>query len=114
MLLKAAARVEFVSLVLLFANLATFHWPSVASLVGPIHGCAYLFVIGATLRATRDVRTRLLSAVPGIGGLLAARRLARQQPAEQQPAGNPLDGERQDGPRSGGERLAEIDSTDNN
>jgi hypothetical protein len=109
MLLKAAARVEFVSLVLLFANLATVHWPAVASLVGPIHGCAYLFVIGATLRATRDVRTRLLSAVPGVGGLLAARRLARQQPA-----GNPLDGDPPSGPRLGGEPLAEIDSTDSN
>jgi hypothetical protein len=86
MLLKVAARVEFVSLVVLFANLATVHWPAVASLVGPIHGCAYLFVIGAALRATRDVRTRLLSAVPGIGGLLAARRLAEQHPAGQQEA----------------------------
>jgi hypothetical protein len=86
MLLKAAARVEFVSLVLLFANLATAHWASVASLVGPIHGCAYLFVIGATLRATKDVRTRVLSAVPGVGGLLATRRLAAQWPAEHWPA----------------------------
>jgi hypothetical protein len=79
MVLRAAARVEFVSLVLLFANLATVHWAPVASLVGPIHGCAYLFVIGAAWRATGDARTRLLSAVPGVGGLLAARRLTGQR-----------------------------------
>jgi hypothetical protein len=78
-MLKAAARVEFVSLVLLFANLATVHWATVAALVGPIHGCAYLFVIGAALRATKDLRTRLLSVVPGVGGLLAARRLTGEQ-----------------------------------
>jgi hypothetical protein len=75
-LLKVAARVEFVSLVGLLLNLATVHWAAVASLLGPIHGCAYLLVIGAALRATRDVRTRLLSVVPGIGGLLAERRLS--------------------------------------
>jgi hypothetical protein len=74
--LKVVARVEFVSLVLLLLNLATVHWADVASLLGPIHGCAYLLVIGATLRATRDIRTRWLSIVPGIGGLWAGRRLS--------------------------------------
>jgi hypothetical protein len=74
--LKVAARVEFASLMVLLFNIATVHWAAVASLLGPIHGCAYLLVIGAAVRATRDVRTRLLSIVPGIGGLLAGRRLA--------------------------------------
>jgi hypothetical protein len=74
-LLRAAALVEFLSLILLLANLATVHWPPVASLLGPVHGCAYLYVIGATLRTTRDLRTRLAAAVPGIGGLLVSRRL---------------------------------------
>jgi hypothetical protein len=74
-LLRTAALVELLSLVLLLANLATVHWPPVASLLGPVHGCAYLFVIGATLRVTADLRTRLLAVVPGIGGLLVLRRL---------------------------------------
>ena len=77
MVLRIAARVEFVSLVLLLANLATVHWPAVAPLLGPIHGCAYLFVIGAAVQATKEARTRLLALIPGIGGLLAERRLAR-------------------------------------
>lgn len=65
-LLRAAALVEPVSLVLLLANLATVHWPPVASLLGPVHGCAYLFVIGAA----PDRRRRLIALVPGVGGLL--------------------------------------------
>jgi hypothetical protein len=76
MLLRIAARVEFASLLVLLANLATVHLPAVAQLLGPIHGCAYLFVIGATLQTTKEVKTRLLALVPGIGGLLAERRLA--------------------------------------
>ncbi|BCJ54435.1 hypothetical protein Asp14428_59100 [Actinoplanes sp. NBRC 14428] len=73
--LTIAARVELISLVLLFANLATVHWAPVASLLGPVHGCAYLVVAGATFRESRDVRTRLLAFVPGIGGLLVLRRM---------------------------------------
>jgi hypothetical protein len=74
-LLRAAALVELGSLILLLANLATMHWPPVASLLGPVHGCAYLFVIGATLQAAGDRRTRLTALVPGVGGLLVLRRL---------------------------------------
>jgi hypothetical protein len=81
--LRVTAKVEFASLVVLLVNLATVHWAAVASLLGPIHGCAYLLVIGAAVRATRDVRTRLLSIVPGVGGLLAGRRLATlSEPAQ--------------------------------
>ncbi|MEU8232118.1 DUF3817 domain-containing protein [Actinoplanes sp. NPDC048967] len=76
-LLRIAALVELASLVLLLTNLATVHWAPVASLLGPVHGCAYLFVIGATVQVTGDLRTRLLAAVPGIGGLLVIRRLRR-------------------------------------
>jgi hypothetical protein len=72
--LRIAAPIELLSLALLVANLATVHWPAVASLLGPIHGCAYLFVIGATVRETPDTPTRLLAIVPGIGGLLVIRR----------------------------------------
>ncbi len=75
--LRLAALIELASLLLLLANLATVHVPEVASLVGPVHGCAYLVVVGATLRESRDGPARLLAVVPGIGGLLAIRRIHR-------------------------------------
>jgi hypothetical protein len=74
-LLRTAALVELVSLALLLINLATVHRPAVAALLGPIHGCAYLFVIGATIRESRATPTRLRAIVPGIGGLLVLQRL---------------------------------------
>ncbi len=77
-LLRIAASVEFVSLIVLLANLATVHWPAVSSLTGPIHGCAYLFVIIATVseaQATRQMKT--LAFLPGIGGLLVLRQLTK-------------------------------------
>jgi hypothetical protein len=74
-LLRNAALVELVSLALLLINLATVHRPAVAALLGPIHGCAYLFVIGATIRESRATPTRLRAIVPGIGGLLVIQRL---------------------------------------
>jgi hypothetical protein len=74
-LLRNAALVELVSLALLLINLATVHRPAVAALLGPIHGCAYLFVIGATIRESRATPTRLRAIVPGIGGLLVLQRL---------------------------------------
>ena len=81
-LLRGAALVEFVSLGLLLVNLATVHWAAVASLLGPTHGCAYLFVIGATIRESRASSTRLLAIVPGVGGLLVIRRLRASWVAE--------------------------------
>lgn len=78
MLLRTAARVELLSLLVLLANLATVHLPWVATLLGPLHGCAYLVVIGATVAETRRVRPRLLALVPGIGGVLARRALSRK------------------------------------
>jgi hypothetical protein len=77
-LLRAAAGVEPVSLIVLLANLATVHWPTVSSLTGAIHGCAYLFVIIATVgetQATRQAKT--LAFLPGIGGLLALHQLTK-------------------------------------
>jgi hypothetical protein len=76
-LLRIAASVEFVSLIVLLANLATVHWPAVSALTGPIHGCAYLFVIIATVseaQATRQMKT--LAFLPG-GGLLVLRQLTK-------------------------------------
>lgn len=81
MLLRTAARVEAISLLLLLLNLATVHLRPVAGLIGPLHGCAYLLVIGATLRASRRARTRLLAVIPGVGGLLALRSVERDPEA---------------------------------
>lgn len=79
--LRIAASVELASLVVLLTNLATAHWPQVSSAGGPIHGCAYLFVIILTVRESRAGRTRALAVVPGVGGLLVLRRLARARPS---------------------------------
>lgn len=75
--LRIAARVELATLVVLLANLATVHWPGVSSAIGPTHGCAYLLVVILTFRQSQAVRTRATAVVPGIGGLLVLRRLAR-------------------------------------
>jgi hypothetical protein len=74
-LLRISTLVELFSLIMLLANLATVHWPPVAALLGPVHGCAYLFVIGSTVSVTRNPRTRLAAVVPAIGGLLVLRRI---------------------------------------
>jgi hypothetical protein len=71
LLLRIAARVEAASLLILLVNLATAHVSWIATLVGPLHGCAYLLVIGATWQATGDARARWMSVIPGVGGLLA-------------------------------------------
>ncbi|MFJ3203101.1 DUF3817 domain-containing protein [Streptomyces sp. NPDC086989] len=90
-LLRIAAPAELLSLAVLLANLATVHQRELASVVGPVHGCAYLMaVIGAATTGTgtgtpsgpatdgaRSDRTAvLLALVPGAGGALALRRLA--------------------------------------
>ena len=72
-LLRLAARVELVSLIVLLGNLATVHVDWLPTLLGPLHGCAYLVVIGATVAVTGRTRPRLLALVPGVGGLLALR-----------------------------------------
>ncbi|MEU4269258.1 hypothetical protein [Streptomyces sp. NPDC026092] len=70
--LRIAAAVEAASLVALLANLLTTHTPAIASLVGPLHGTAYLVTIAAAWPAPG---TRWLAVIPGVGGLLALRRL---------------------------------------
>ncbi|MFF2062826.1 hypothetical protein ACFVWZ_13695 [Streptomyces sp. NPDC058200] len=79
-ILRIAAAVEALSLTLLLLNLFTVHTQVITSLGGPVHGMAYLTTIlvvrlipaltvhGATARAF----------VPGVGGLLALRRIERQ------------------------------------
>ena len=66
---------EALSLLVLVVNLVTVHLAPLASALGPVHGLLYLSGIGLTFRATRATRPRLLSLVPAIGGLLAARYL---------------------------------------
>lgn len=77
--LRIAAGTELATLAVLLANLATVHLPQVSSVVGPTHGCAYLFVIVLTVRQSRASRTRALAVVPGIGGLLVLRQLAARR-----------------------------------
>jgi hypothetical protein len=78
--LRIAARIELLSLTVLLANLATVHLKAVTTLVGPAHGCAYLFVVAATWRLRQaTATTRAVAFVPGIGGLLALRSWTRRR-----------------------------------
>jgi uncharacterized membrane protein YdcZ (DUF606 family) len=75
--LRPAAAVEAVSLAVLLANLLTVHAPAVSSLAGPVHGAAYLMVIATAWPAPASAATgaRWWALLPGVGGLLALRRL---------------------------------------
>lgn len=74
--LRIAAHVEVTPLVIMLANLTTAHLKPISSLMGPTHGCAYLFVVAATWRLKQAATTTKATAViPGIGGLLALRQL---------------------------------------
>ncbi|MFD1828863.1 hypothetical protein ACFSJS_04185 [Streptomyces desertarenae] len=77
--LRIAAGTEAVSLALLLLNLLTVHAEAVASLAGPLHGTAYLAAIAAAWQATTaaDASARWYALVPGVGGLLALRRIGR-------------------------------------
>ncbi|MFD2415125.1 DUF3817 domain-containing protein [Amycolatopsis pigmentata] len=75
--LKIAASGELATLAVLLANLATVHRPELSSSAGPVHGCAYLFVIILTVRLSRATTIRVAALVPGIGGLIVLRQLAR-------------------------------------
>ncbi|MFD0690515.1 hypothetical protein [Actinomadura fibrosa] len=78
--LRTAAAVEAASLAVLLGNLFTVHARAVSSLVGPLHGTAYVAVIAATLLLPAASRgTKWISVVPGVGGLLALRRLRRTE-----------------------------------
>ncbi|MFP8942681.1 hypothetical protein ACLIYM_14790 [Streptomyces fenghuangensis] len=75
--LRIAAGAEAATLAVLLANLLTVHARPVTSLAGPLHGTAYLLVIAATWQATTAAGTgaRWYALVPGVGGLLALRRI---------------------------------------
>ncbi|MFJ8666539.1 DUF3817 domain-containing protein [Streptomyces sp. NPDC093600] len=75
--LRIAAGAEAVSLAVLLGNLVTTHTQSVSALIGPLHGTAYLVVIAAAaMIPAAPPGTRWRAAVPGVGGLLALRRIA--------------------------------------
>jgi hypothetical protein len=81
--LRIAAAVELASLVVLLGNLFTAHLPAISSLAGPIHGCAYLFTVIAVARDPRRTPAAIvLALLPGVGGLLALRRLTITTTAE--------------------------------
>ncbi|KOG89967.1 hypothetical protein ADK38_11345 [Streptomyces varsoviensis] len=70
-------------------NLVTVHWPAVSSVMGPLHGCSYLFVIIATARHPQSAgRLTALALIPGIGGLLVTRQLDRPRPVAPEPVDN--------------------------
>lgn len=75
--LKIAALVELISLAVLLVNLAMVHNASVASLTGPVHGCAYLVAIGSVFRdPLKRGAIVALAFVPGVGATLALRQLS--------------------------------------
>ncbi|WP_406432503.1 DUF3817 domain-containing protein [Streptomyces sp. NBC_01589] len=74
--LRIAAQGELISLIILLTNLATAHLKPISSLMGPTHGCAYLFVVVATWRLKQATPvTKATAVIPGIGGIVALRRL---------------------------------------
>ncbi|WP_225631177.1 hypothetical protein [Streptomyces solaniscabiei] len=75
--LRIAAAVEAASLIVLLVNLLTVHAEPITSLCGPLHGTAYLVAIAMTWTAPGSAasRARPLSLVPGVGAMLALRRL---------------------------------------
>ncbi|MFH8367485.1 hypothetical protein [Streptomyces sp. NPDC018031] len=78
--LRIAAHAEAVTLAVLLVNLGTVHARPVSTLGGPLHGLAYLVVIATTWQATTaaPVAARWCAVIPGIGGLLALRRVPRR------------------------------------
>jgi hypothetical protein len=75
--LRISATVEFLSLLLMLANLATLHLPAITKTLGPVHGLAYIVtIVLAVLLAEGRHRTWLFALVPAIGGLLSSRALA--------------------------------------
>jgi hypothetical protein len=76
--LRIASAVEAISLAALLINLATVHTKAITALGGPVHGMAYLAAIACTWTTPTTPTARWLAAIPGIGGLLALRRIQPQ------------------------------------
>ncbi|MCX4820463.1 hypothetical protein OG883_11205 [Streptomyces sp. NBC_01142] len=75
--LRIAAGAEAASFAVLLGNLLTTHTQAITTLVGPLHGTAYLVVIAVTALASSAASqgARWRAAIPGVGGLLALRRI---------------------------------------
>ncbi|CAM3036296.1 hypothetical protein SAXI111661_15445 [Saccharomonospora xinjiangensis] len=92
--LTALSLLELLSLAVLLTNLATVHADGVTSVMGPVHGAAYLSVaVIALLTRGLRTRTRVLVALPVIGGICAltlvpkeARRLGSETASTEEPA----------------------------
>ncbi|MEV0148240.1 MULTISPECIES: hypothetical protein [unclassified Nonomuraea] len=80
--LRLASGVEALSLATLLVNLLTVHTGVITTFGGPLHGMSYLVVVGAVSMAPAAAGSgaRWRAFVPGVGGLLALRRL-RSRPA---------------------------------
>ncbi|MEV4116691.1 hypothetical protein [Nonomuraea sp. NPDC049695] len=80
-LLRIAAAVELVTLLVLIANLLTVHAKAITTFGGPLHGVSYVAVIAATSLASSTSPNGVLwrAFIPGIGGLLAQRALRARQ-----------------------------------
>ncbi|MFE3496435.1 DUF3817 domain-containing protein [Streptomyces sp. NPDC059169] len=82
--LRIAAHAELITLIVMLANVFTIHLKPISSVMGPTHGCAYLFVVIATWRLKPAPAVTIAALVPGVGGLLALRLLDRGDPAVDQ------------------------------
>ncbi|WP_216899106.1 hypothetical protein [Nocardia alni] len=73
-ILQIIGAIEFITLLLMLANLATIHLPEVPRVLGPVHRLAYTgTIVTAILVRGGSHRVWLLSLIPGIGGILASR-----------------------------------------
>jgi hypothetical protein len=72
--LRIIGVIEAATLALLLLNLVTMHWHILTSVLGPVHGLAYLSaIIVAVLISAGSARVWLWALIPGVGGLLAVR-----------------------------------------
>ncbi|MCZ4500944.1 MAG: hypothetical protein JWQ74_3499 [Marmoricola sp.] len=79
--LRISGSVELITLLVMLSNLATVRIPGVDGLIGSLHGLAYLTVVATVLLVEgAGTKARLLSIIPGIGGLMAVRNLMSTNP----------------------------------
>ncbi|MEV5123709.1 hypothetical protein AB0K49_13150 [Streptomyces decoyicus] len=75
--MRITADVEAAAFAVLLGNLLTTRTQAITTLVGPLHGMAYLVVLAAASVASSAASTgaRWRAAIPEAGGLLASRRI---------------------------------------
>jgi hypothetical protein len=78
--LRLTVVLESLTIAGLLLNLATAHVEWLASIVGPLHGTAYLAVIALVVSIPGSSRkARWLAVVPVLGGWLALRELGQNR-----------------------------------